>query len=556
MHRFRRWVGELLPGIVLSGAAAFLAAIYGPLELFFTNTDVFTFDAGLLIPELCKLFAVLLALCLAGFVFCRLIYVRLYELALCCAGAGLMAALAQGLFLAGHLPPLDGQKIHWGAYHSQSLISTVLWGAIALGVVLLVRFLHMRRMRKVLTVTALFLSAVMLTTLISVGILQNGFAPKPQAVDTKAEEFTLSEDRNLVIFILDAVDARTFSQMLEGSDPEFGEILEDFTYFPNTVCAYPFTHQAIPFILHGQWYEHQEPFPDFNAKAMDASPLLRTLQEQGYRMGIYEEDLAKDYLSDKIYEIENVQPVRMEFASIKTLWKQELKLVWFKYAPFPLKRLARFHVEDFRSNLRIPDGTAPFHADNLDFYRDLNAAQITAVPERCFRFIHIEGAHVPFRYDKNVNLISEEQGTYEQNLQAAMTIFRAYLDKLKAAGLYDNTAIMLMSDHGYGNQRDVPILGRGNPLLAVKGLGESHPMAVSQAPISYEDLQEAYRRLLDGSLSGEVFDAREGDRRSRRLLLYAYGHEEHLEEYFQTGHAFDLTTLVPSGTVYEPKGAQ
>ena len=108
-----------------------------------------------------------------------------------------------------------------------------------------------------------------------------------------------------------------------------------------------------------------------------------------------------------------------------------------------------------------------------------------------------------------------------------------------------------MADHGFGQDRTLPIIGRGNPLLAVKGVDEHHDLSVSQAPISYEDLQTAYQRLLEGRDSQSVFDAREGDQRRRRILLYAYEQDFHMEEYVQTGHAFDITTLIPTGVIYE-----
>ena len=75
-------------------------------------------------------------------------------------------------------------------------------------------------------------------------------------------------------------------------------------------------------------------------------------------------------------------------------------------------------------------------------------------------------------------------------------------------------------------------------------------MGISEAPISYEDLQEMYRRLLNGAPGTEVFDAKEGDSRSRRTLIYYYIDEKHMAEFVQTGHAFDLDTLVPTGQTY------
>ena len=542
---------EFLPALTLSLAISFLVSLYGPLELFFTNKDEFHFSFSVLFPELFKLFLLLFVCGLIGFLVCYLIYRRLYQIIVCCAAAGYLAAYIQGMFFSGNLPPLDGRRIFWQDYQSEQLSSLLLWGLVFLAVILLVRFFHMRNMYRVFTGVSLFLTAVLLVTGITVGMQNDGFSPRSDAIVTKDQEFTLSTDQNLLVLVLDAADGRAFSEMLD-DHPEYETMLEDFTYYPNTVTAYPFTKHAVPFMLTGQWYENQEDFRSFTTRAMDTSPLFAALTDQGYRMGLYEEEVVED--SDLIYRFENIAPIHYHLSGFRAVAKAELKLVWFKYAPWILKRFARINMEDFQRLLVLDTDKALFTANNPDFYQDLAQQDITLTAEKCFRFHHIEGAHVPFRYDAQVNLIDTDQGDYFQNMECSMTITARYLQKLKDAGVYDNSAILILADHGYGYDQEVPIIGRTNPLLLVKGVGEHHPMSTSQAPISYEDLQTAYERLLSGQTGEAIFDAREGDQRVRRVLLYYYEQDEHMAEYQQQGHAFDVETLLPTGTIYELSG--
>jgi hypothetical protein len=158
---------------------------------------------------------------------------------------------------------------------------------------------------------------------------------------------------------------------------------------------------------------------------------------------------------------------------------------------------------------------------------------------------------VPYRYNAQVQRIDSDQGSYQQNVECSMTIVAAYLQKLKDAGVYDNSAILVMADHGYDPDPVEPVVGRMNPFLAVKGLDEHHDLAISKAPISYEDLQTAYARLLEGKSSGQVFDAQEGDDRVRRCILYKYLEDDHMLEYTQQGDAADPSGLTPTGTVYD-----
>ena len=544
-----KFLRAFLPAIALTLAISFLLTLYGPLELFFTNKGEFHFDFLALFPELLKLFGLVTAAGLLAFGFCYILYIQLYHVALVAAAIGFICTYIQGMFFVGNLPPLDGRRINWAEYSAQNIESVILWFVVGVAVVLLVRFLHMKRMYKVFTGCALFLTSILLVTVVVVGIQNDGLSPNSEAVVTKDHEFDMSTDQNFVIFIVDAADSGTFNEMLQSGDYGFREVLEDFTYYPNTVGAYPFTKHSIPYILHGAWYENQEDFRTFTTRAMDQSPLLATLKAQNYRMGLYEEDLLYD--SDHIFDFENVRHTQYHFSSFKQLVKAELKLVWFKYAPYPLKRLAKVNMEDFNRLLQLDNEEELFSANNADFYQDAGDAEIVTVDDKCFRFIHIEGAHVPFRYDKDVNLIDEAQGSYPQNMACSMTILARYLQRLKDAGIYDNSAILIMADHGYGYERDVPIVGRCNPLLLVKGVDEHHSLEISDAPISYEDLQEAYQRLLSGASSDQIFDAQEGDERIRRILLYFYEQEGHMAEYEQHGHAFDIDTLLPTGSVYD-----
>ncbi len=544
----RRPRAAFFPAAALVFALSFLLTVYGPLELYFTNLREFPFDFSALFPALCKLFLLFAAMGALAFAFCRVLHIRLFHTVLVIAAVGFVCTYIQGMFLSGNLPPLDGRAINWNEYLSQDILSVLLWLFMGTVAVILVRRLGMQRMYRLITGLCLFLSAILLVTLVTVGIQNHGFARKYEAIMTKSGEFEMSTDENLIVFIVDAVDSTAFQELLHADDSPFADILTDFTYYPDTEGAYTFTQESIPFILTGKWYENQENFVSFTTRAMDESPLLTTLKAQNYRIGIYEEVLT--YNNDNVYDLENAKALSYNISDFNRLAREELKLVWFKYMPFPLKQFAHVNMEVFSWLIELESKDEVFHAKNSDFYEDVQKHEIVTGPDKCFRFIHIEGGHVPFRYDKDVNIIDETQGSYLQNLQASMTIVNAYLEKLKEAEVYDNSAIVLMSDHGYGYNQDIYIYGRGNPLLAVKGKHEHHALEISDAPISYADLQEAYQRLLSGASGQEVFDARAGDSRSRRLICYPYQGEFRMEEYLQTGHASDIGTLVPTGEIY------
>ena len=93
-------------------------------------------------------------------------------------------------------------------------------------------------------------------------------------------------------------------------------------------------------------------------------------------------------------------------------------------------------------------------------------------------------------------------------------------------------------------------MDRFNPLLMIKGYNEKHPYTVSQAPLSYADLPEAYQRLLDHREAEDCFDYKEGIQRVRRLLWLEWLKEDYIVEYYQDGYASDYENIKATGKEY------
>ena len=75
---------------------------------------------------------------------------------------------------------------------------------------------------------------------------------------------------------------------------------------------------------------------------------------------------------------------------------------------------------------------------------------------------------------------------------------------------------------------------------------------MSEAPLSYEDLQQVYTKLLQGSTSENLIEWQKGETRQRRYLNYQQENlsKNGFEELLQTGYADDMATLRPSGRQY------
>ena len=102
-----------------------------------------------------------------------------------------------------------------------------------------------------------------------------------------------------------------------------------------------------------------------------------------------------------------------------------------------------------------------------------------------------------------------------------------------------------MADHGYW----VDNRGRQNPILYIKGINEHHEMKISDLPISYEDLCDAFLELLNNRKSEELFSNINVDR-IRRFIYNSFEGENHMVEYVVKGKAWESDKVEATGVEY------
>lgn len=547
MHKIWNRAGELHKisgGIWVSIATSFMLFLYAPLELLFTNMDEFWFDAYILTSVMIVVFVIGSVVSILAFVLLYKINEILYRFGLMLYFAGFICLYVQGNILNAGLPPLSGEHIDWSMYPAEQVKSIILWGGVfsaALAVTILCK-VKTELLEKFVKLISICMTVILGVTILTLALTNGGFEKKPSMSVTDRAMFDMSPDSNFVILLLDAVDADTMNSMIE-TDAEYRDIFTDFTSYSNVMGAYPYTKHSIPFILSGEWFENETAYREYAKEAYGNSPFLKTLEERDYQMGGYEISLPLDDAG--IGRFENVLPNVRGVSDKLTFARWQILMTGFKYAPYDLKRFSFVNPNAFGKLKIPPEGETLFTESNTEFYDKVLHEEIHYVDRKCFRFIHIEGGHVPFIYDENVNVI--ENGTYEMNLQACLTMTKAYLTKLKESGVYDNSVIIVMSDHGFNG---LEVQGRQNPFFCVKGINERHELETSDAPISFVDLQEAYQRLLSGADGGSIFDWKSGDLRERRYLYHEYSKEDYMVEYIQPGQADDTNAMYETGNVY------
>lgn len=537
---------EILPSLIISFAFCFMLFIYEPAVMFATNKDDLWFNVGVVAAPMFFIF-LLFFLCSAAaftvlyFLFNALRKPAVYKIITAVFFVVFAATYVQGNFLAGHLPALDGSAIDWSVYTKDNIITLAVWAVLlALMILALVKC----GLDSVMKFTVLLSAAVFVmlsVSLVSVSVKNGAFQRTSGFISTAEGLSGASSDKNFFILMVDSQSAAEFSEVI--SDEQFDNAFDDFTYYPDTLSTFAYTRDSLPFILSGQMNMNEEEFGDYTSNALNNSVLFKELDSRGYDMYLYSNELS--WYGEKSFDIKNAAESNASALRFGAFFREEMRYVTFKYLPYVAKKLSDIEKMDFNRTVEM------FDWRNEALYNGFNASALKTSSAPQFRLIHAEGAHVPLDMDENFNRISG--GTYLQKTTATAKLIAAFIESLKQAGVYDSSAIIIMGDHGYQPASGAPenhILSRFNPVLMIKGFGERHDFSVSDKPVSYLDLPDAYRDLLDGKQSPELFPEAEYPR-TRTVIWYEIYKEEHKEEYQTDGKATEWDKFVNTGKVYD-----
>lgn len=524
--------------VLMTAELFFMLCIYEPLTIFFQNKDEYLCDFWVLLPECLRLFAVLFGAVSLALLVVRLILRKRFIYVVALLFWGYVCLYIQGNYMVADLPVLDGRYIYWNEYRGDMIFSTIFWIAMAIATAVLLHFLKKGKFLTLSCTLCSFVSLVLLVTGVTVGIRNDGFEKRIEQAVSAEHILDYSSDTNFVILLLDAVDAYVENDVLE-SYPEYAEALHDFTYYDNVSSTYIVTKLELPLMLGGHEYEQGEGVQSYRHRNIIESDFISELSDLGYRLQCYTEEVPLDTLEARMFE--NVVDYTARVDNHVDFCKVLLRMVGFKYAPYPLKTYTQVLPDELNSHLQKPTDVELldfYHSDRW-FAKEKNPQAYTLSEDKYFKLIHLNGAHFPLEIDRDVDYVL--YSTYDEVVAGCNTIAELYIEKLKEEGIYDNTVIIITADHGINMENDNYL--RNNPILFVKGLNEHHDtMQRSSAPAAHEDFLEMYSRLLEGAQSDEIFDWEEGDYRER--VYYIGEKESKLEKYIQTGQARDKSTMI------------
>ncbi len=553
-------------------AMAFLMFTYfvvAPFELVDGNTDSLFFslhDVWLVLVVAAFLVGTATALllsCLRG---------RAYDACLALVVALGVAGFAQALFMNGGLPSADGHEVVWSNFTSSMVIGVLVWCALIAAAIVFVR--------RVPSLARLGLCSLAVVLILVQGIavarpFKHALTGSSEYMVTKAGLFEVSSKKNVIVFVIDTTDTQEFDSVLE----KYPDVLDDFTgftYFRNSTGSMIPTAYGIPFLVSGEMLQNDEDYQSYIDTRFTRSSFIQDVSSSNYSVSLYADCLYsdKEVVGDLTDNIKSADQRGIDvLGTLKILYKVAL----YRDAPWVAKPAFWYYTDDMSQGVLglgssdADDSTSPYIMDDGSYYSELCERGLTVSDDSshdgAFKLIHLNGSHVPFTYDENMN--QPEGGTdMTTQTRGTFTVLNQYIQDLKDLGLYDDATIIITADHGYWqsglhgssvNKRADGLTNPISPICLVKPAGATGSYTVSEAPVSHLDFQPTVLKALGADEAASAygdgtsyFDVAEDAQRERRFIdeIYDGVEETELDEWLINGDALDFSNWTKTGKVW------
>lgn len=553
------------------GASFLLAAtllFFGPAHLYFTNN----LEMPFLFSEV---WYILLAVSLAAALPLTLLLLLLKDPYHTKAAALIFAAglllWVQGNILVWDYGLLDGHEIVWETYFWNGVVDLLVWvGVIAAS------FLNAE---KVYRYIALLCAALLVVQAAGLAVTAVSAEEEPAwkygetSDDGRMYEF--STGANVVVVILDCFQSDLFQEIVSG-DEEYAEMFDGFTYYRNNAGGFPTTYPSINYILTGEYYDNSVPVQEFIRETTLQGSLPLLLKENGATTQVYPKVMKTVYANDTVYDTiaSGDGTTKGDGTDILSLYH----LTFFRYLPQEMKKISYDSLTKESEEGQNSD---------LQTYQKFRSAVHVSGNGTVFKLFHLQGPHNPYILNEDLKIedLPQNRSGCKAQAKASLKIAHALLESLKTEGVYDNSLIFIVGDHGAHknpvgiNRSGIPpshspgsvsdeVIAGGIPLMLVKPFGAQGPLNVSDAPVSLGDIAKtvADELEIENDLPGSsIFSIRENESRVRMHYYYDWSneywdwHKEYLpplEEYEINGFSWESASWKPTYLTYTPEGEE
>ena len=399
-----------------------------------------------------------------------------------------------------------------------------------------------------------------------------------------SEIFELSSTRNLIHIVLDSFPSHTFAEILDADRSAYDRDWPGFTFFANHLGTQRTTRHSMPAMLTGVSFANDVTFSEYVARHPS---VFNVLGQEGYRLRV-----LSSYGGNQVnpafpgvdgtirYAIPNPYGGYRDYVDFTGAQLLDLSLL--RHVPHALKpsvyRDQQWLFQERMASQRGPEATAePPFGDAL-FLSEFANRITRGGSAPVYTFVHLLTPHPPIVTDSDCRYAPRRPPRPEDFVNQAectLSAVGALLRRLHELDLYDQTGIIVTSDHGvnvrlnpleanhpfYGKPSPhgvvtfATVQRRAAPLLAVKPIAAKGPLQVSDAPTSALDVAATLLDLADipGSLGNGVSVLRM-DPATPRQRTYAHASTSFdvLHVFAVNGHINDPNAWSYYRSVFEP----
>lgn len=530
----RSWKIRLPLAALCAFACVFTFLIFGPCEIYAQNAQEMQFPFSDLLRAI-FLAGVLAFVALLGILF--LLRGRIFNLVISFLFAGTLAGYLQGNFWNIDHGTLAGDTTNWLKYKFPMLKNCAAWLCIFVVVFLLV-YLSRRIWTKGLNLICVIMIGAQIVALafLTVGKESDKLweAGQGEQFVTRDGIFEVSGKKNVIVFLLDRCD-RSYIDEILNLHPEWLEYLNGFISYHDFTGSYSRTNPSITYLLTGKVQTFTEPWPDYFREAWEESNLLPDIHDAGYDTRVYADcGCVFGDAQNVAGFVDNVRGAK-QVVDYTGLLKKMLILSAYRYLPEAMKPYFQIYSGDLNKIVSVEEENSEledilFSVDDPAFwkgYRDQGQLTVDNKSKGAFIFYHLMGAHPPYNMDENGNRVAES-GRIAQ-MTGNLTLMFQYFDDLKRLGVYDDSTIIITTDHafdfpnGWLSELDGP---RMLPLLVkTAGADLEEPMQVSNKQVCQDNLRAsiaAYMGLKGFDYGRTLESVGEDESLTRIFWMQAY----------------------------------
>ncbi|MDO4863898.1 MAG: hypothetical protein Q4A05_06995 [Ruminococcus sp.] len=567
----------------LSLALAFTVCFFVPADTFIANQNEFVVSAPrVLLPLLGVALGASAALILVLNALLA-INVKLWKVVEALLGGVLIAGYWQVMFANGRMVQITGDPTAYSERSSANNLNLILFMLLIFVplIVLIISGELKKGKRKRYVITALtYISAIVfLMQAVGLGsrVFKTGILRKDDSqLDnylSMEDTMELSPDNNVVVFLTDRLDAQWLEMVLERY-PDLNDELEGFTFYSNNVGRFTNTFPSVCNMLTNYEYSGQDWSEYFDA-AWQGETLPKRLHDNGYKVNMLIDNLVTysdfDDIRDQCDNIHSsVNYVDFNYFDHGGILRTMANFSLGKLSPYLLKNsFVGDMTSDFSSKFYTSTGTdaAMFKGvvgndTDMEFCNYVRTHTMKAdCDQKTFTFVHLNFAH---DYNEDLAALDPDyDGTIdrEKNILGGFRLLEFYLDKMKEAGVYDNSTIIFIGDHGrppaeieYAEDDELPTIeldGEIRTTILVKPAGaERVPLVIDHdAQLSSSEFGATVLEYAGVDKSGfgpsilDVKNMDEQDIPERILHVYFWkgiGRVDDILKYQVTGDASDF----------------